>query len=346
MIPDQRDLTRLIKDSIVHNPNYAFSKISDRGLARMSHLQQVTIKATEPGSIFAHYKPGFKPKDVLKHTPLSFLSHTAGVSFTIFPKNLTAAFFAHTLGTINPHASNEPCPCGKPAGIRPAGADHTHHDLTCSKHAAFKSGHDHVVKAVEMLAAAAGIPCTANQKSVPCHSTTYSVGDVHCKLSCELRSEILDMSMVHPPSHNGNPSPSQKLKERHTEKMRKHHAPYNCHGQRGFTFVPFVMSTLGRLHPETQRCLSQLAFRMSQIEVAHRPSELEFHEVVARNTARVHAVVGASIAKGMALRVCGLASGKDSRDPPSRGWRTQLDLLEEREWGDLGGHDFRGGWGE
>ena len=111
----------------------------------------------------------------------------------------------------------------------------------------------------------------------------------------------MDMSMVHPPSHNGTPSPTQKLKDRHTEKMKKHHAPYNCHGQQGFTFVPFVMSTLGKLHPETQRFLAQLAFQMSQIEVAHRPSELEFHEVVARNTARVHAVVGASIAKGMAL---------------------------------------------
>jgi hypothetical protein len=346
LIPDQRDLTRLIKDSVNHNPKYSFSKISDRGVGRMAHLQQVTIKATETGSIFADYQPDYGPKATFKHAPLSFLNHTAGVAYTNFPKNLAAAYFAHALGTINPHASNEPCPCGTPAGQRAIGGDHTHHDLTCSKHAAFKSGHDHVVKAVEMLAAAAGIPCTANQKSVPCHSTTQSVGDVHCKLSCDRRSEILDMSMVHPRTHNGSPSPAQKLKTRHSEKMHKHHAAYNCHGQKGFTFVPFVMSTLGRLHPDTQRCLSLLAFRMSQIEVAHRPSELEFHSVVARNTARVHAVVGASIAKGMALRVCGLASGKDSRDPPSRGWRTQLDLLEEREWGDLGGHDFRGSWRE
>jgi hypothetical protein len=110
--------------------------------------------------------------------------------------------------------------------------------------------------------------------------------------------------------------------------------------------VPFVTTTLGKLHPESQRCLALLAFRISQIEVAHRPSELEFHEVVARNKARVHSVMGASIAKGMALRVCGMASTRDSREPPSRGWRTQLDLLEEKDWGDLGGHDFRGAWGE
>jgi hypothetical protein len=344
-IPDQRDLTRLIRDSLTHNPKYAFSKISDDGLARMSHLQQVTIKATEPTSTFANYTPQHDPKDVSRHSPLSFLSHTAGAAYTNFPKVLTAAFFAHALGTINPHASNETCPCAKPAGIRTAGIDHTHHDFTCPKHAAFKSGHNHIVTAFEMLAGAAGIPCTANEKSVPSHSTTNSVGDVHCKLSCALRSEILDMSMIHPPRHSGS-CPAQKLKERHGDKMRKHKAAYDCHGQKGYTFVPFVTTTLGKLHPETQRCLDQLAFRIAQIEVAHRPSELEFHEVVARNKARVHAVIGASIAKGMALRVCGMASTRDSRDPPSRGWRTQLDLLEEKEWGDLGGHDFRGAWGE
>ena len=158
----------------------------------------------------------------------SLSSHTAGAAYTNFPKVLTAAFFAHALGTINPHTSNETCPCAKLAGIHTAGIDHTHHDFTCPKHAAFKSGHNHIVTAFEMLVGAAGIQCTANEKSVPSHSTTNSVGDVHCKLSCALRSEILDMSMIHPPCHSGS-CPVQKLKERHGDKMCKHKAAYDCH---------------------------------------------------------------------------------------------------------------------
>ena len=113
-----------------------------------------------------------------------------------------------------------------------------------------------------------------------------------------------------------------------------------------FTFVPFVTTTLGKLHPESLRCLSQLAVRISQIEVAYRPSELDFSVVVANNTNRVHSVIGATIAKGIALRLTGTAGTKGWKVPPSRGWRTQLDLLEGQDWGDLGDYDFRGTWGQ
>ena len=45
--------------------------------------------------------------------------------------------------------------------------------------------------------------------------------------------------------------------------------------------------------------------------------------------------IGAAIAKGMVVRACGLACAKHAMDPPSRGWRTQEDLLEGKDWGDL-----------
>jgi hypothetical protein len=339
-IPDQRDLTRLIRDSGVHTPKYDSSLISDAGRERMTHLEQVTNKDSEPDSIFDDYASIREKTAPIKHSPLLFLTHTAGTAYTNFPKRLTAAFFAHALGTKNPHAPTQPCLCGQ----RIAGADNTQHDLNCRLQAAYKAGHDHVVDAFDRLSFAAGIPCTT--KNVPTHSTTNSVGDVHCKLSNDKRSEILDMYMTNPCSHRRT-EVAKQLKAGHTMKEKKHGSAYNCHGYgRGFTFVPFVMTPLGRLHPETQRCLSHLATRMSQIEVAFRPSELPFVEVVARNTARVHSVIGASIAKGMALRVCGLASSRDSRDPPSRGWRTQMDLLEGQDWGDLGDYDMGGNRGE
>ena len=42
----------------------------------------------------------------------------------------------------------------------------------------------------------------------------------------------------------------------------------------------------------------------------------------------------------------GLASLKDLRDPPSSGWRTQMDLLEGQDWGDLGDYDMGVNQGE
>ena len=153
------------------------------------------------------------------------------------------------------------------------------------------------------------------------------------------------MYMTNPCSHRRGDVVS-KLKAGHKMKETKHKRAYECHGHSGFTFVLFVMTPLGRLHPETQQCLSHLATWMSQIEVVFCPSELAFVEVVAHNTAWVHSIIGASIAKGMALRVCGLASSRDSRDPPSSGWHMQMDLLEGQDWGDLGDYDMGCNWGE
>jgi hypothetical protein len=142
-----------------------------------------------------------------------------------------------------------------------------------------------------------------------------------------MRSEIVDVTMV----YHGTDTLTV-LKRAHQGKMEKHHRAYNC---RGYTFVPFVTTTGCKLHTEAKRFLSFLAIRMAQIQIAFRPSERDFEELVDLNTARVHSVVGAAIAKGMALRACGLACAKHAMDPPSRGWRTQEDLLEGKDWGDL-----------
>ena len=265
----------------------------------------------------------------LTHTPMLFLSETAGVSHSRFPKALTGVLFAYLLGVRNPRAPTGECDCGR---RRDDGADHTTHNLNCSQSAAFKAGHDCIVDALARSAVTAGLPCTT--KNVLPHKTSDKVGDVHFRLSNEWESEIVDVTMTVSTFHPDN-AKSARTKG-HEDKLKKHNLAYAAAGH---TFVPFAVTTTCTMHDEAVRCLAIIARRKAQIQVAIQPSHLPFSMVVGRATTSLHAVIGTSIAKGVAMRLMGLDTIRHLGNPPTRGWFTQEDLLDRQGWMDSGSDD-------
>mmetsp|Transcript_36566 Transcript_36566/g.91992 ORF Transcript_36566/g.91992 Transcript_36566/m.91992 type:complete len:197 (+) Transcript_36566:388-978(+) len=173
----------------------------------------------------------------------------------------------------------------------------------------------------------------SNMTNVPCHATTAKCGDVHTKMSSDQRCEIIDVTCVCPPSHADAP---RTLQTAHNAKLQKHGLAYNT---KNMTLVPFVTTTLGKLHPETVHTTMVLAINIARREAAFCNTGLKFQTVVDQKLQWVHRALGAHIARGMALRACGLDYVWESLPPRSRGWRTQEDITAGACWGDLGFFD-------
>ena len=99
--------------------------------------------------------------------------------------------------------------------------------------------------------------------------------------------------------------------------------PYNASGH---TFVPFVASTRGPIHPEAQRMLYFIAQATTRQHMHYYTTDLQYETVMARNIQRVNAVASAAIGLSIAVRARGLARGNIGQDPAQRGWRMQDEI--------------------
>mmetsp|Transcript_30617 Transcript_30617/g.73810 ORF Transcript_30617/g.73810 Transcript_30617/m.73810 type:complete len:161 (-) Transcript_30617:86-568(-) len=119
------------------------------------------------------------------------------------------------------------------------------------------------------------------------------------------------------------------------EKVNKHHDAYRA---KRIHFVPIVTSTYGRLHEEAVRFGAVLSVNVAKREAAFCNTGHRFEDVVARKVEWVFASLGASIARGMAIRACGLTHAREAFTRRTKGWRTQEDIMAGT-WGDQDSYD-------
>mmetsp|Transcript_25696 Transcript_25696/g.65360 ORF Transcript_25696/g.65360 Transcript_25696/m.65360 type:complete len:185 (-) Transcript_25696:77-631(-) len=120
-------------------------------------------------------------------------------------------------------------------------------------------------------------------------------------------------------------------KAKHSEKVTKHSGAYAGMGLR---FVPIVTSTLGKLHSETVRFGTIVAVNIARQEAAFYNSGYKFERLVGMKVEWVFARMGVEIARGMALRACGIQYARHVPPPRAR-WLTQEDLAKGADWGEL-----------
>ena len=117
---------------------------------------------------------------------------------------------------------------------------------------------------------------------------------MHTKLDPNLRSEVIDVSEVHATAGDNEPIlPAEArlhrlqprvietaLNNRHKTKVDKYRPSYVAHGH---TFVPFVVSTRGPIHPEAQRMLYFIAQATTRQHMHYYTTDLQYETVMARN---------------------------------------------------------------
>jgi hypothetical protein len=169
------------------------------------------------------------------------------------------------------------------------------------------------------------------------HPQSNECGDVHTKLDPGQRSEIFDVSVKHCTAGADEPIIEAEarlqrlqpavittaLNNRHKIKVDKYRLAYDGSGH---TFIPFVVSTRGPIHPEAQRLLFFIAQATTRQHMHYYTTDLQYETVMARNIQRVNAVASAAIGLSIAVRARGLARGNIGHDPPMRGWRMQDEI--------------------
>jgi len=334
-IPDQKQLTGLARthDTDLHKAD----SVSQCARARMANLSPTTVKVKAPHPVQSAFeKYQVTPERVTRYSPMATFGSTAALPFVPFKRHFWAFFVTFALGLEYPIFTNDRCQCGERDPTAP-----THHDLSCKRWAAYTAGHEIVVHALERLCISGGIPVQTGSK-VPAKSPNLDQrADVHTKLATGKPSEVIDVSIVHATRGNDEPvveaearlsrlkpeTITAALKTRHNAKNAKYYEAYFAEGH---TFVPFVTSSRGPIHPEAQRLLYFVAAATTSQHMHYYTTDLKYETVLARNIQRVNAVASAAIGLGIAVRARGLARGRIGQDPPRHGWRMQDDIVAER----------------
>ena len=123
---------------------------------------------------------------------------------------------------------------------------------------------------------------------------------------------MIDVSIVHATRGNDEPvveaearlsrlkpeTITAAMKTRHNAKNAKYYEAYFAEGH---TFVPFVTSSRGPIHPEAQRLLYFVAAATTSQHMHYYTTDLKYETVLARNIQRVNAVASAAIGLGIAV---------------------------------------------
>jgi len=330
-VPDQKRLTTLAR---THNTDlYKTASTSQLARARMAALTPTTVHVTAQPSENSAFAEHWAPqKTRSRYSPMATCGSTAALRFLPFRRFLWSTFVNTVLGLEYTLFPDDKCKCQGRDPTNP-----THHDLSCKHWAAYNAGHEIIVKSLERLCISGGIPVQIGSKVPRKHPQSNECGDVHTKLDPGLRSEVIDVSEVHATAGDNEPVlPAEArlhrlqprvietaLNNRHKTKVDKYRQSYEAHGH---TFVPFIVSTRGPIHPEAQRMLYFIAQATTRQHMHYYTTDLQYETVMARNIQRVNAVASAAIGLSIAVRARGLARGNIGQDPAQRGWRMQDEI--------------------
>ena len=296
IIPYQRKLCRFIH---THTPHLKVSALSLNASTRVSHLATRKIDAYDPLSQLnrAH---SFKNKSSLKHSPLQFLTSISSLHEP-FRKEQWSVFMAYILGLPQPECLHPrkpngdlyPCHCQAGPIPDPLG----HHKMNC-KNSGKKTAHDLLDDCVQKLARTAGVDYTNNKDMVPSHDDSNKKADAFLSLTRDAWPQVLDFTMVHPYTSNGNWN-YEAINQRHKGKMDKHNHAYE---RQGMSFIPCVATTYGALGEDFVRVLYVLAKRQAEIIIKYHRPDSNFDQMTGVCFSAIKAKVGAATARGMAMR--------------------------------------------
>lgn len=306
VFPEQKKLTRLAQQAV---PRWSVQGLSQAGLQRTRHLSRQSIPArslADVTGIFLHGVANFGEKLVLRHSPLSFITHTESLCEK-FPRDVFAVLLSFLLGLRAPlclqNSATAVCEgCSQPMDL------YGHHRMRCAKTSSFHVAHSQLAAAFTDVARKSSVPYT--DKNVPRHLTTDKVGDALINLSDDSRQLILDFTVVHPvlasPSAPGSVHWDNKvLPAKVKDKLKKHSSQYAV---MGYAFAPCASTTYGHFDGHLLRLLYILASKRAEwMHVNYRPFtpvEQLFGVYFAQGRARI----GAAVARGMALRALGCSA--------------------------------------
>ena len=331
IIPDQKRLTTLAR---THDTDlYKTTNTSQLTQARMAALTPTTVRVTAQPVVDSAFQQHWAPQNTFtRYSPLATFGSTAALSFLPFRRFLWATFVNIVLGLEYTLYPDDKCQCQGRDPTNP-----TNHDLSCKRWAAYNAAHEVIVKGLERLCISGGIPVQIGSKVPKKHPQSNECGDVHTKLDPGQRSEIFDVSVKHCTAGADEPIIEAEarlqrlqpavittaLNNRHKTKVDKYRLAYDGSGH---TFIPFVVSTRGPIHPEAQRLLFFIAQATTRQHMHYYTTDLQYETVMARNIQRVNAVASAAIGLSIAVRARGLARGNIGHDPPMRGWRMQDEI--------------------
>lgn len=296
LIPDQRKLTRFVHKN---TDSLRVADLSNKGNIRASHLSTQAIKAHDNNSQLnrAHK---FDPKSDLKHSPLQFLTSTSSLR-NRFNKEQWSVYAAYVLGMpmplcLHPRRINgDLCRCHCTAGPLPD--IYGHHKMNC-KNNGKKGAHDHIDDCMSAVAKPSGVNYTNDKTLVPSHDDSNKKGDALTTLTRDAWPQVLDFTMVHPYTGNGDWIPNA-LRDRHNSKMAKHNRAYE---RQGICFVPCVVTTYGAMGAEFVRLLYILARRQAEVIITHHRPDADFNHLLGVCFSSNKAQVGVAVARGMAMR--------------------------------------------
>jgi hypothetical protein len=252
----------------------------------------------------------FRKDQVLKHSPLQFLASTSSLS-SRFNKEQWSVWVAYALGVAmpaylhprKPNGDLYPCHCA----AHPTPDPYGHHKMNCAN-SGKKGAHDHIDDCMRAVARPAHVSYTNDKNIVPSHDDSSKKGDALTTLTRDAWPQVLDFTMVHPYTGNGDWVP-QALRAAHNRKMAKHNSAYE---RQAISFIPCVLSTYGALGDEFVRLLYILARRQAEVIIAHHRPDDDYVKMLGLCFASIKSKVGAAAARGMAMRA--LSCNKD-------GWR-------------------------
>jgi len=312
----------LVKAVLQKNPN---------DLARVSHLQQITVQGSD-------VRLAVDPSKPIKYVPMAFLTRHHPAMISKFQLGL---YVKMCLGLDVQPQQAQVCPCG---ALLDANLGHT---LGCRKWAgrSWHAAHDGVVTAVKELAQRAGLrasdshsllrrdyrhPNSGEMADVFIDGGGHlSVTDAAPQFGIQHPKFMADVTMHCPITTHGTWEghlnadctwSSPGLQNREAQKFQKHETAYAV---QNLGFLALTVSTFGLLGPTFIRFLAQLATAKVASFVDYRSHQRlsalstdQLFRLKAQYLAGMFARIGDATAKGTIMRFMGIAQPPLVPPPP------------------------------